>query len=817
MNLKHFKSKLAADFPAIRRTFYSKSSTLKYVDAPIIKTGFDLEIFQANQLIESLLDNGELQRARKLFDEMPHKNTFTSNRMISGYAKSGHLDDARRLFEETINRTAVTWTIMIGAYSQMSSFLDAVEIFRQMARSGINADRVTIVTLLSSCQTSNMASLVVQIHAHVVKFGFDDSVQVSNTLVDCYCKCRLVELAKRLFDEMPERDLVTYNAMLMGCSKEAFHDDAMELFHIMRKSGLNPSQFTFSGVLAAATGLGDHGIGLQIHGLIIRTNFQWNVFVTNSLLDFYSKSNRMGDARALFDEMEDRDNVSYNVMISGYAWEGFSEELARLFKELQLTSLEREQFPFASLLSVAGSLPDLEMGRRIHAQVIIAGAQSKDLVGNALIDMYAKCGELQTAELLFEAKTEKNTVSWTAIISGYIQNGLIEEALKIFIAMRRTGINPDRAAFSSILSASASLAVLGLGKQLHSGSIRIGISSNTFVGSSLLDLYAKCGCLKDAIGVFDEITEPNIVSLNAMVAAYAQNGRALNAIQMLDEMLSRGVEPDSVTFLCALSACNHSGLVEQGIRIFDSMEEIHAVKPQKEHYSCAVDLLGRAGRFVDVERLLERMPFDADEIIWISVLNSCRKHGNEDLAKRAADKLFEMEIHDAAPYVIMSNIYSQSGRWEEAASVKKMMKQRGVRKETGCSWIEIKHQIYAFSSNDARNPRIGEIWEKLDELGEEMEKAGYKPDTRCALRNLEEEEMKTEALKRHSERLAVAFALISTPAGSPIRVMKNLRACADCHEAIKVISKIVGREITVRDSNRFHHFKDGFCSCGDFW
>ncbi|XP_020587128.1 putative pentatricopeptide repeat-containing protein At2g01510 [Phalaenopsis equestris] len=811
MIFKLFKSKISQNLRALT-TLSSQIPSPKLIDADAIKTCFHIEIFHANQLIESLLHRGNLPAARKVFDQMPHRNTFTSNRMISGYAKSGHLDEARKLFNGTANRTAVTWTIMIGAYSSSSRVHEAFELFREMSSSGIMPDRVTIIALLSSCQDRNMAGSVVQIHGHVLKFGFDDSVQVLNTLVDSYCKSGLVGSANKMFEQSPEKDSVTYNAMMNGFAKDGFHDSALELFEKMRESGLKPSQFTFSGVLVAASGLDDIGLGLQTHGLVVRTNFQWNVFVINSLLDFYSKSYQIDEARYLFDEMSDRDNISYNVMISCYAWSGLVEELSQLFQELQQTDLDRKLFPFPSLLSVAGSLPDLETGRRIHAQIILAGAESDDMVTNALIDMYFKCGEMEKGKLVFLSKSEKNTVSWTAIITGYIHNGLDEEALRFFSSMRKAGISPDRATFSSILSATATLALLVLGKQIHSSAIQLGISSNVFVGSALLDMYAKCGCLDDTHQALNEMPVQNIVTWNAMITAYGQNGSAEEAMKVFDEMLRQGIKPDSVTYLSILSACSHNGFVEQGLQYFRAMEE-----PRKDHYACAVDLLGRVGRFDELESLLNQMPFDADEIIWNSVLNSCRKHRNEELAAKAAEKLFAMELSDAAPYIIMSNIYSQSGRWNEAAGVKKMMRERGVKKERGCSWVEIKEKIHVFSSDDERNPRIREIRAKLEELEVEMEKEGYRAETSCSLRNVGEEGRKAEALKRHSERLAIGYALISTPAGSTVRVMKNLRACVDCHEAIKVMSKIVGREIVVRDTSRFHHFKQGVCSCGDYW
>ncbi|KAJ0988743.1 hypothetical protein J5N97_007099 [Dioscorea zingiberensis] len=790
-----------------------KTMLPKIPDSQMIKTGFDLQTYHDNHYLQSLINNGDLLLARKLFDGMPLKNTFTANRMISGYAKSGELDEARKLFEITADRTKVTWTIMIGAYSQLSRSQEAFELFNDMLRSGERPDHVALVALLGVSSDPQASYLVNQIHAHVVKFGFVSTLLVCNTLVDSYSKCGLLAHARSLFYEMPERDSVTYNAMLMGHCKEGFYSEAVELFMEMRDLELKPSQFTFSGVLTAGTGLGDFQFGQQVHSLIIKTEFDWNVFVNNSLLDFYSKCDRISDARKLFDEMAERDNVSYNVMISGYAWNGRTREFMELLWEMQSLGFDPKQFPFASMLSIAGALPNLEMGKQMHAQVILLDSASDDLVGNALIDMYAKCGELEKAGMMFRNRADRNTVSWTAMISGFIQNGLHEEALNMFCEMRRAGSIPDQATFSSILRASACLALLGLGKQLHSYIIQCGYMASVFSGSAMLDLYAKCGCLSETVRLFDEMPERNIVSWNAMIAAYAQNGQGKNAIQLFREMLKMCIEPDFVSFLNILSACSHAGLVDEGLEFFEHMSTTYMIKPKKEHYACVIDILGRVGQFDKLESLIDAMPFEPDQIIWSSILNSCKIHKKQELATRAAEKLFSTELRDAAPYVILSNIYSGTGRWEEAAIVKKLMRDRGVKKVPAYSWVEIKGKIHKFSANDELNK---EIKVTLEELDKDMKQEGYKPDTQCALHNIDEE-AKVESLKYHSERLAIVFALINTPEGTPIRVIKNLRACNDCHNGIKIISKIVRREITVRDSSRFHHFKDGFCSCGDFW
>ncbi|MQL76991.1 hypothetical protein Taro_009403 [Colocasia esculenta] len=789
---------------------------LKDADAQMVKTGFDPRTCHANHVLEELLQKGDVAGARRLFDDMPLRNSVTVSKMMQGYVKWGDLPEARRLFDGASERNKIMWTIMIGGYAKANLARDAFVVFVGMMRSRARPDHVSFVALLSACEGAQASSLVVQVHTQVVKVGYNSKLIVCNTLVDSYCKCGLLDEASRFFNEVLCKDSVTFNAMLMGYSKEGCYLRALELFLEMRNMGLKPSQFTFSGVLYAATGLGNVGLGLQLHGYLVKCNFGWDVFVNNSLLDFYSKADLMGEAVNLFLEMPELDNVSYNVLISGFASSGQDDESLELFRELQFMGFDRKQFPFPTVLSVAATKQDLQMGRQIHAQTILAGVKSDILVGNALVDMYAKCGEVETAEMIFTGRTDRNTVSWTAMISGYVQNGFYEGALKMFCEMRRNNMFPDRATFSSILRASASLASIGLGKQLHSYLIRSGCLSNVYVGSALLDMYAKCGCMDETVQTFEEMLDRNIVSWNTMMSAYAHSGQGKDAISLFQRMLLCSVEPDSVTFLSLLSACSHGGLVEDGLQLFTSMQNFYMIQPKKEHYSCVIDILGRVGRLDEAEKLMTQIPFEADQIMWSSILNSCRIHRNQELARRAADKLFNMELRDAAPYVIMSNICAAAGRWEDVGRVKKYMKERGVRKEPAFSWVEIKHAVHKFMSNDDAHPQIEGIRRTLDDLSEEMEKQGYQPDTSCALHNVEQG-IKAVSLRYHSERLAIAFALMNTPEGLPIRIMKNLRACTDCHAAIKVISKIVKREITVRDSSRFHHFREGYCSCGDYW
>lgn len=788
-----------------------------YIDARIVKTGFNPNTCRSNFKVKNALERGDLSQARGLFDQMPHKNTVSTNMMISGYVKAGNFSNARELFDSMVERTAVTWTILIGGYSQCNKFREAFKLFAEMQRWGTEPDYVTFATLLSGCSDTETANEVVQVHAHIIKLGYDSTLMVCNSLLDSYCKTFRLDLACRLFELMPTRDSISFNALITGYSKDKLNEEAIELFVRMQNLGYKPSEFTFAAVLCAGVGLDNIAFGQQVHGFVVKTNFVWNVFVSNALLDFYSKHEFVVEARKLFDEMPEVDGVSYNVIITGYAWNGQLRESFQLFRELQFTKFDRRQFPLATMLSIAAVSLNLEMGRQIHSQAIVTSADLEILVANALVDMYAKCGRFQEAKRIFSSLAHRSTVPWTAMISGYVQKGLHEEGLELFDEMRRENVSADQATFASVLRATANLALLSLGKQLHSYIIRSGFMSNVFCGSAILDMYSKCGSMKYALQTFQEMPKRNPVSWNALISAYAQNGEGEGTLTSFKQMVQSGYEPDSVSFLSVLSACSHCGFVEEGLQYFNSMSGTYKIVPRREHYASMIDILCRSGRFEEAEKLMDQMPFEPDEIIWSSILNSCRIHKNQELAMKAADQLFNMvELRDAAPYVNMSNIYAAAGEWDSVGKVKKAMRERGVRKVPAYSWVEVKHKIHVFTANDKTHPQAGGIMSKIDELTKQMEKEGYKPDTTCALHNVDEE-IKSESLKYHSERLAIAYALISSPEGSPILVMKNLRACTDCHAAIKLISKIVKRKITVRDSSRFHHFRDGFCSCGDYW
>ncbi|XP_020547267.1 putative pentatricopeptide repeat-containing protein At2g01510 [Sesamum indicum] len=607
---------------------------------------------------------------------------------------------------------------------------------------------------------------------------------------------------------------VSWTILIGGYAQNKQPMEAFNLYVEMLRTGLKPDHVTFATLLSGCDETITRKDVHQVHAQITRLGFDSDLAVCNSLVDSYCKSQGLELAFQLFKGMITRDTITFNTMITGCSREGLNEQAIELFSEMQHYGFRPSDFTFAALLRACVGLDVTTVGQQVHALAIKANLIKQR---NALVDMYAKCGRFDEANIIFENLADRSSVAWTAMISACVQQGLNDEAFKLFNEMRSNSVCGDQATFASTVRASANLALLSLGKQLHSCIIRAGFMSNVFCGSSLLDMYAKCGSLKDSIVIFKNMPERNTISWNAMISAYAQNGDSKATLRSFKEMVESGVHPDHVSFLGVLTACSHSGCVDEARQYFNIMTQTYKLTPQKEHYASLVDVLCRRGRFKEAEAWMAQMPVEPDEIMWSSILNSCRIHKNQEFAKRAADALFNLDmLRDGAAYVTMSNIYAEAGDWEHMAKVKKAMRERGVRKVPAYSWVEVGRKVHVFTANDRTHPLNDEIRKKIDTLGKRMEEEGYKPHLSCALQNVNDE-MKAESLKYHSERLAIAFALISMPERTPILVMKNLRACVDCHAAIKVISKVVQREITVRDFSRFHHFKDGACSCGDYW
>ncbi|XP_057827530.2 putative pentatricopeptide repeat-containing protein At3g13770, mitochondrial [Cryptomeria japonica] len=553
-----------------------------------------------------------------------------------------------------------------------------------------------------------------------------------------------------------------------------------------------------------------------VHNHMKDRGFLTDTFLGNKLIKMFAKCDSVEDARNVFVEMPKRDVFSWTAMISAFVRNNFYKEALELFYEMRKEGIKPNEFTFASIITACANSAAAEKGKEIHEEIRKSGFESDVVVGNALVDMHGKCGNLDLAREVFNKMPQRNVVSWTAMIAGYVRNGQGEKALKLYRQMQDVDVKPNVKTLTTVIAACADLAALEQGKHVHGEIVKRGFQFDEFVESAIVDMYAKCGDIEMARVLFDKMPRRNAVLWTTMIVGYAMHGQGKEAVRLFERMRRVEVIPDAITFVGVLSACCHAGLVDEGCRIFDSISECSHIVPSMEHYGCLVGILGRAGRLDEAHNVINKMPMKADATVWGSLLGASRIHRNVELGECAAQHIFELNPKDPGPYVVLSNMYAESGQWDANQKVRKMMKDRNVRKNPGCSWVEFNHQVHTFLVGDRSHPQTKEIYLKLERLSRQMKEAGYVPDRSFTLNDVDEEQ-KEDMLSHHSEKLAVAFGLINMDPRRTIRVIKNLRVCGDCHSAIKFISRIGAREILLRDANRFHHFKDGQCSCGDYW
>ncbi|XP_057852522.2 pentatricopeptide repeat-containing protein At4g02750 isoform X2 [Cryptomeria japonica] len=618
-------------------------------------------------------------------------------------------------------------------------------------------------------------------------------------MVSGYVQNRRVEDARRLFDKMPQRNVISWTAMLSGYVRSGLIEEAKCFFDKMSERNVVSWNMMISGLLQKGR--------IDSARQLFDEMPERNVVSWNAMIAAYARIGSMEMACDLFDRMPERDVISWTSMVAGYCQNGRIDDAFRVFGNMP----QRNVVSWNAM--IAGYVKKLRLK---NARELFDEMPERDVVSwNSMIAGYVQTGVIEDARKLFEKMPKRNVVSWTAMITGYVLNQMSEEALKCFFQMLLTDIKPDPTTFTTILSACGSLAALQLGKQLQNYMIKLGIQSDNFVGCALISMYAKCGSIDEGRQMFDSMYERVLVSWNAMISGYAQHGFGNEALQLFEEMQQKGMKPNDVTFVGVLSACSRAGLVDEGLQYFISMDRDHGVPRRAEHYACIIDLLGRAGCLEEANKFVCKATCEPNSSMWGALLGASRIHGNIELGKLAAERLFELEPENPGRYMLLSNIYAAEHRWEAAAQVRRRMKNRGLKKLPGCSWIEVLNRVHAFLVGDRSHVETEKIYSALENLEIQMKQAGYTPNTNFVLHDVEEE-LKEHILSQHSEKLAITYGLISTPSGTTLRIFKNLRVCDDCHTATKFISNITKREIIMRDGSRFHHFKDGVCSCRDY-
>ncbi|XP_015972034.1 pentatricopeptide repeat-containing protein At5g08510-like [Arachis duranensis] len=747
---------------------------------------------------------------------------FVQTKLLQMYARNGSLDDACQLFDTMPLRNSHAWTAILRVHVDLGLLEEAYQLSEELIREPTCTplDFFVFPVVLNICCGLGELELGIQLHGMLVKQGFVANVYVCNALIDMYGKCGSLEDAKKVLEEMPEKDCVSWNSMINACAANGMVNEAFDLLKNMSKSGLTPNLVSWSAViggfsrngydieaievlskmlgsgmkpnaqtlatvLPACARLQRIRFGKELHGYIMRHEIFLNSFVVNGLMDMYRRCCHMGSAfrvfskfsgkcaasyntmiagysengkvlkaRKLFDQMREEgvemERISWNSMISGYVDNFMLEEAFILFQDSLNEGIEPDSFTIGSLINGCADMACIETGEVIHSHAIVRGLHSNSFVGGALVEMYCKCNEIVAAQTAFSEVSERDLATWNALISGYarcnrirvigelllrmkddgfepnvytwngiiagyVENKLYNLAIKLFIEMQSLNLRPDIYTIGIVLAACSKLSTMERGKQVHAYSIRAGYDTNVYIGAALVDMYAKCGGFRYCYVVYNRISLPNLVSHNAMLTAYAMHGDWEKGIALFRQMLVRKVRPDDVTFLSVLSLCVHVGSVEIGHECFLLMDTYN-VTPTLKHYTCMVDLLSRAGELKRAYELVKNMPMEADSVTWSALLGGCYIHGEVELGEIAAKKLIELEPHNTGNYVLLANLYASVGRWHDLAQIRQLLKQKGMQKNPGCSWIEDVDGVHVFLAGDKSHIRSSEIYYTLDNL-----------------------------------------------------------------------------------------------------
>ncbi|KAL4184028.1 hypothetical protein AMTRI_Chr11g101300 [Amborella trichopoda] len=660
--------------------------------------------------------------------------------------------------------------------------------------------------LLSLLQVPLTLNQLHQIHSQIIINQLSKTHHlIANFLTSCL-NLHHLHYVSLVYNQNPTLSLS--NFMIRASIQCGSLGNAVFFFRRMLSSEMCPDNNTFLMVLRACAASNGIVVGQSIHNTILKMGFDYDGHLQTTILDMYAKNRDLGSAHKVFERMRERDVVACNAMIMAYSRHGHVELALEIFKGMN----KKNNVSWNAMIDCYCKSGNLEAARQIFDR-----NPARDVVSwNTMITGYCKSGILALAKELFDAMDSRNSITWNTMISGYVHTGDFTDAFSLFHQMQVERVRVNEVTLVSLLSACAHLGALDMGKWIHAYMRHKRFKFDVVLGTALVDMYLKCGSLDIALQIFKELPHKNIFSWNSIISGLAMHGYGLEAIDAFNRMRECNIKPDGVTFVGLLSGCSHSGLVDEGKGLFSLMRDEYGIEPKVEHYGCMVDLLARAGLLKEAVVLIETMPVEPNPVVLGSILHACEVHKDIELSERMIKRLLELDPRDGGNYVFLSNVYACRKNWDDVDAIRKEMRDRGVRKTPGCSLIEVSNAVHEFTVGDSSHPQFAQISAFLDEINWGVREIGYEAKTEPVLHDIEEEE-KESAVRYHSEKLAIAFGLMSTEPGSVIRVVKNLRICSDCHVFIKFLSKKYKREIIVRDKSRFHHFRYGACSCKDYW
>ncbi|XP_024531324.1 putative pentatricopeptide repeat-containing protein At5g52630 [Selaginella moellendorffii] len=661
-----------------------------------------------------------------------------------------------------------------------------------------------------------------RIHEQLVQMGIAEQLPLAKFIVQMYLSCGSLDEARNLFDLLPSKDVGMWTAVIAAYAKYGRWQEAIKLFETM-ESRTGPAKATYFAVMKSFASAESLAGARLVHSRIVELGAENDDLVRAALIEMYGRCASLEEAWSIFSSSVAGDGGPYSVLvwnaiISASFQNGQLKGSLELFWKMRRQGVRPDSLTLATALDTCAASGNLHEGRMVAELVTVYGLQSNDLVNSSLVHMYGKCGSLDDARRVFDGMAHRGPVVWSKMIAAYSEHGHCSEAFVLLKEMESAKMVADASSCVAFLQACGSLLALEAGQEVHGWITMKGLEQDVFVGNALVDMYGKCGSVEEAWAVFDNMKEKNWFSWNFMVEAYCSSGYSTEAIQVFLQMLQEGVKPNAKTFTSVLVACGHAGFIREGILHLVYMSSDYDVVPIAEHYACAVGLLGRSGWVKEAEEYVKKLP-DAEASVWDALVTACRIHGDLDRGRSAAESLLECSPHAARSYAVVAGLYDALARSDDAARVRETMTSKGLTEERVTSSILVGNTTcHEFITADTRHKRIQGIHAELEDLGQRIAKDGYAPDASKLLMHERAEEQRQESLFYHSERLAVGLGAIKIRGDCPLRIIRNFRMCADCHTAIKFMSKAMGRTIILRDgSSQLHRFVDGHCACRDYW
>ncbi|XP_050209341.1 pentatricopeptide repeat-containing protein At2g40720 [Mercurialis annua] len=656
---------------------------------------------------------------------MLNADPFLETALIDMYFSCGTPTVAWSVFKELKDKSnVVAWNVVIRGFAENGLWENSLESYLLAKNENVKLVSHSFTSAVSACSQCESLSFGVQVHCDVIKVGFDYDPYVLTSLMTMYAKCQSVEFAEKVFSQVSDKGIEVWNALISAYVGNGYAYNVLAVYKQMRSCRILPDSFTFLNVLTSSSTVGIYDIGRSMHTEIVKVAAESNITIQSALLTMYCKFGETDNASLIFCTMKERDVVTWGSMISGFNQNSKYKEALDFFRAMEANGVKPDSDIMASIISTCTGLDKVELGCGIHGFVIKSGLELDLFVASSLLDMYAKFGFPERAGNVFSEMSVKNLVSWNSIISGYCKNDLPELSIRLFSQIMGNGFYPDSFSFTSVLVAISTVAALLKGKSVHGYLIRLCIPFDIQVENALIDMYIKCGFLKYSESIFQNMSQATLVTWNTMIAGYGSYGACFKAIKLFNEMQSCGVEPDHITFLSLLSSCNHSGLVQEGLQLFQLMKNEYGIDPRMDHYVNIVDLYGRAGRLDDAYVFVKKMPIDPDRSVWLSLLSSCRNHQNIELGEIVANNLLNMEPCGGSNYVQLLNLYGDAELWDRAANLRASMKEKGLKKTPGCSWIEVRNKVDVFFSGSCSSPMTNEMYDTLSSLKRNMIKKG---------------------------------------------------------------------------------------------